>query len=56
MVRIRHPSAGELVFDIEAVATPHLPDQTLVVYTVPGDSPTARLLPILASWDADALT
>lgn len=52
--RIRHPSAGELVFDIEAVAAPQLPDQTLVVYTVPRESPTARLLPILASWDADA--
>ena len=51
--RIEHPTAGVLAFDIEIVSAPHEPDQTLVVYTVRRDSPTARLLPILASWDAD---
>lgn len=51
--RIRHPTAGTLSFDIEIVAAPQEPDQRLVVYTAESDSPTARLLPILASWDLD---
>jgi hypothetical protein len=51
--RIEHPTAGVLDFDIEIVSAPHEPDQTLVVYTSRRDSPTARLLPILASWDAE---
>ena len=45
-----HPTAGPLAFDIEIVAAPHEPDQTLVVCSVEPDSPTARVLPILASW------
>ena len=49
--RIRHPTAGDLYFEI--VAAPHEPDQRLVVYTVQVDSSTARLLPILASGDVD---
>ncbi len=48
---IQHPDAGTLWFDIESVAAPHEPDQTLVVYTAEPDSATARVLPILASWD-----
>ncbi len=48
--RIAHPTAGLLVFDIENVAAVHEPDQVLVVYTAEPDSPTARVLPILASW------
>ena len=48
--RIRHPEAGELRFDIEIVSAPHEPDQRLVVYTAQPDSPTAQVLPILASW------
>jgi len=48
--RIAHPEAGPLEFDVEIVTAPHLPDQHLVVYTVQPDSPTARVLPILASW------
>jgi hypothetical protein len=51
--RIRHPTAGALSFDIEIVSTPQDPNQRLVVYTTEPDSPTARLLPILASWGAD---
>lgn len=51
--RIRHPAAGLLSFDIEIVAAPHEADQHLVVYTAQPDSPTAKMLPILASWDAD---
>ncbi len=48
--RITHPTAGPLVFGIEAVVLPHDPDQRLVVYTVEPDSPTARVLPLLAGW------
>ena len=47
---IRHPVGGDLSFDIEIVAPPLEPDQRLVVYTVQPDSPTAKVLPILGSW------
>ena len=50
--RIDHPVAGPLEFGIEAVVVPHDPEQRLVVYTVEPDSPTARVLPLLASWVA----
>jgi transcriptional regulator with XRE-family HTH domain len=50
--RILHPDVGELVFDIEIVAGPQDPDQRLVIYTAEPDSPTAELLPILATWTA----
>ncbi|MER6956199.1 hypothetical protein [Streptomyces sp. NPDC000618] len=53
--RIQRPTAGALSFDIEIVVSPHEPDQMLIVYTAEPDSPTARLLPLLASWDADAV-
>lgn len=48
--RIAHPTAGPLVFDIEVVMVEHEPDQLLIVYTAEPGSPTARVLPILASW------
>jgi hypothetical protein len=51
--QIAHPTAGPLTFAIEAVTTPHDPEQRLVVYTVQPDSPTARVLPLLAAWGAD---
>ena len=51
--RIDHPTAGPLSFDIEVVTAPHEPDQHLVVYTAQPDSRTARLLPLLASWELD---
>jgi transcriptional regulator with XRE-family HTH domain len=51
--RIQHPNAGALSFDIEIVCAPQEPDQRLVVYTAQPDSATARVLPILASWDGD---
>jgi transcriptional regulator with XRE-family HTH domain len=51
--QIAHPTAGPLTFGIEAVTTPHDPDQRLVVYTVQPDSPTARVLPLLAAWGSD---
>ena len=52
--RIMHPAAGRLQFEIEIVYAPHEPDQRLVVYTAAPDSPTARVLPLLLSWDAGA--
>ena len=51
--RIDHPTAGPLSFDIEIVAAPHDSHQRLVIYTALRDSLTARLMPILASWDLD---
>ena len=48
---LQHPGTGPISFDIEIVCAPHAPDQRLVVYTTEPDSPTARLLPILASWN-----
>ncbi|MEP6852255.1 MAG: helix-turn-helix transcriptional regulator [bacterium] len=47
---ISHPTAGPLSFGIESVIGPHDPEQRLVVYTVEPDSPTAQVLPLLASW------
>lgn len=49
--RIAHPAAGQLVFGIEVLVAPYDPDQRLVVYTVEPDSPTARVLTVLGSWD-----
>ena len=49
--RIHHPTAGPLTFDVEIVLAPHEPDQHLVVYTAQPDSATARVLPLLASWE-----
>jgi hypothetical protein len=47
---VTHPAAGQLTFGIESVVGPHDPEQRLVVYTVEPGSPTARMLPLLASW------
>lgn len=49
---LAHPVVGPLSFGIETVAGPHDPEQRLVVYTVEPDSPTARMLPLLAGWVA----
>lgn len=51
---IAHPTAGALSFGIESLVGPHDPEQRLVVYTVEPDSPTARVLPMLASWTSPA--
>ncbi|MFP7833919.1 helix-turn-helix transcriptional regulator [Marisediminicola sp. LYQ134] len=51
--KIRHPLVGELEFDLEIVTAPHDPEQRLIVYTAERGSPTERMLPVLASWDAD---
>ncbi|MBL7258829.1 helix-turn-helix domain-containing protein [Paractinoplanes lichenicola] len=47
--QIAHPDLGHLHFDIEHIIAPHDPDQHLIVYTTPPDSPTALLLPMLAN-------
>ena len=48
---IQHPAAGTLQFGIEFLTSPTEPDQSLIVYTVEEGSSTAKVLPILASWD-----
>ena len=53
---IAHPDAGPLRFGIESVVGPHDPDQRLVVYTVEPGSATSAVLPMLASWYAEAPT
>lgn len=54
--QVAHPIAGVLDFGIEAVTSPHDPDQRLVIYTVEPDSPTARMLPLLRAWGIDTAT
>ena len=54
--RIQHPTAGPLVFDVEIVGAPYELDQHLVVYTADPGSPTANVLPLLASWSTAAAT
>lgn len=51
--RIAHPAAGVLSFTIEAVTTPHDPEQRLVVYTAEPGSETAAALPVVAAWGLD---
>jgi transcriptional regulator with XRE-family HTH domain len=50
--QVAHPDFGVLRFTIEALTTPHDPEQRLVVYTVEPGSETARALPLVASWHA----
>ncbi|WP_028642885.1 helix-turn-helix transcriptional regulator [Nocardioides sp. URHA0020] len=52
--RIAHPVVGTLTFGIEALVSPHDPEQRLVVYTVEPGSLTAQALSVLASWGLDA--
>lgn len=52
---IAHPAFGVLSFGIEAVITPHDPEQRLVVDTAQPGSATQQALPLLASWAADSL-
>ena len=51
--QIAHPVAGRLTFGIEALVSPHDPEQRLIVYTVQPGSPTAAALPVLASWGSE---
>jgi transcriptional regulator with XRE-family HTH domain len=48
--RYAHPVVGELEFAYEAFALPDDPDQSLCVYNVEPDSPTAEALRLLDSW------
>ncbi|WP_148613395.1 helix-turn-helix transcriptional regulator [Nocardioides rubriscoriae] len=48
--QIAHPAFGPLSFGIEALTTPHDPEQRLIVYTVEPGSASAQALPLLASW------
>jgi hypothetical protein len=54
--RIGHPQAGELSFNIEIVASVGQPDQRLVIYTAEPDSHTARMLPLIASWEDQTIS
>ncbi|MER6303679.1 helix-turn-helix transcriptional regulator [Kitasatospora sp. NPDC001539] len=47
-----HPLVGELDFGYRTLGVNGSPDQVLVVYTAPPDSPTAQKLAMLASWTA----
>lgn len=49
---MRHPLVGDLDFGYETLAPPGDAEQTLVIYTVVPDSPTAQSLRLLASWNA----
>ncbi|OZF47214.1 helix-turn-helix domain-containing protein [Rhodococcus sp. 14-1411-2a] len=51
---IQHPAAGTLEFGIEFLTAPSEPGQSLIVYTVEDGSSTAKILPILASWDPNS--
>lgn len=51
---IQHPAAGTLEFGIEFLIAPSEPGQSLIVYTVEDGSSTAKILPILASWDPNS--
>jgi hypothetical protein len=44
---------GDAAVDVDDRAAPLDPEQRLVVYTAEPDSPTARALPLLASYGAD---
>lgn len=49
-----HPVVGALEFHYEAFTMPDDPDQTLCVYNVEPDSPSAEALRLLESWTAPA--
>jgi transcriptional regulator with XRE-family HTH domain len=51
---IRHPVAGTLDLDFEAMEFPAHPGLTLLAYTAPAGTPTADSLRMLASWAATA--
>lgn len=50
---IAHPVVGPLAFGIEALVSPHDPEQRLIVYNAEPGSATARALSLLASWGPD---
>lgn len=52
--QIAHPVVGRLAFGIEALVSPHDPEQRLIVYTAQPGSATAAALPVLASWGLES--
>ncbi|GLY82498.1 helix-turn-helix domain-containing protein [Actinoallomurus iriomotensis] len=54
--RYRHPLAGDLVFSYESFQPAGDTDQTLCVYNVEPNSPTAEAIRLLDSWTAPART
>ncbi|MFE4355680.1 helix-turn-helix transcriptional regulator [Kitasatospora sp. NPDC056800] len=50
--QVNHPLVGGLDFGYETLGVNGSPEQLLVVYTAPADSPTAQKLALLASWTA----
>jgi transcriptional regulator with XRE-family HTH domain len=48
--RFRHPLAGELTLNYEALDVTADPTQTMIVYTPPTDSPAQDALQLLGSW------
>jgi transcriptional regulator with XRE-family HTH domain len=51
---LRHPVAGTLELDFEAMEFPAHPGLTLLTYTAAADTPTADSLRLLASWAVTA--
>jgi transcriptional regulator with XRE-family HTH domain len=54
--QIDHPQAGQLSFHIEIVGSADQSEQRLVIYTVEPHSHTARMLPLIASWEARSIS
>jgi transcriptional regulator with XRE-family HTH domain len=54
--RLRHPAVGPMELAYEALRLPDDPEQVLVTYSAPPDSPAATSLRLLASWHAEHVT
>ncbi|WP_407563808.1 helix-turn-helix domain-containing protein [Streptomyces sp. 184] len=52
--RLRHPVAGSLELDWQAMRLAAAPDQTLVTYTAPAGTPAHEALVFLTSWSRPA--
>ncbi len=52
--RFRHPRIGELALDYVAMRAPDDPDMTMMIYSAPTGSETARDLQLLAALAASA--
>ena len=56
MVRLHHPVVGNLELNVEDLALPDDPDQTLRMYSAPPGSSSADSLTLLGSFGADTGT
>jgi transcriptional regulator with XRE-family HTH domain len=56
IVRLHHPVVGNLELNVEDMALPDDPDQTLRVYSAPPGSPSADSLTLLGSFGAETGT